>query len=115
MDIPRIHQRGSGDSAACGIGGKRPQLADSPSAVTCVACRRGWRAKPQAAEVPSSLTDSQRWQVGEARAALAAWDAERNPDGDVYGTERTLADHVRNLLAIVDQEAAPAAAGEEDR
>lgn len=49
MDIPRVHLRGSDDSAACGIGGKRPQLAGSPSEVTCAACRRGWRAKPRTA------------------------------------------------------------------
>ena len=48
------------------------------------------------------MDESQRWQVGEARAMLAAWDTERGLEGCNYGTERTLADHVRNLLAVID-------------
>jgi hypothetical protein len=46
------------------------------------------------------MDESQRWQVEEARGTLAQWDAERG--GDYYNTERTLADHVRNLLAVID-------------
>jgi len=34
--------------------------------------------------------------IAEARAALAAWDAKNGPD--IYGTERTLADQLRNVL-----------------
>lgn len=52
------------------------------------------------AAIPA-LTDSQHWQVGEARDILAAWDGDRG--GDIYSTERTLADLLRNMLAIVDQ------------
>ena len=60
------------------------------------------------------LTDDQRWQVGEARDLLARWDRERFSE-DGYAAERTLADQVRILLAIVDRlaPANPAPAGEE--
>jgi hypothetical protein len=46
--------------------------------------------------------ESQRWQVEEARKLLAAWDEQRNPRGDIYSTERALADQVRTLLAIIE-------------
>lgn len=67
-----------------------------------------------------AISDSQRWQVDEARDLLARWDQERFAE-DGYGAERTLADQVRNLLAIVDQAApdetalsAPGGAGERE-
>jgi len=46
------------------------------------------------------LTESQRFQVQEARDCLGTWDLNRNPD--VISRERVLADQVRNLLAIID-------------
>lgn len=51
---------------------------------------------------PEPLTDDQRFQVSEARDLLARWDRERFTE-DGYAAERTLADQVRALLAIVDQ------------
>lgn len=55
----------------------------------------------------STLPDTDRWQVEEARGALAEWDRTHGGDG-IYGTERVLADQVRNLLAVVDRLAASA-------
>jgi hypothetical protein len=48
------------------------------------------------------LSDSQRFQVSEARDLLALWDENRGLDGRNYSTERTLADHLRNMLAIIE-------------
>lgn len=62
-------------------------------------------SSPQVAEefvFAEPLSNSQRWQVREARDLLALWDQNRGGP-DVYGTERTLADQVRTLLAIIDQ------------
>jgi len=59
-------------------------------------------------------SESAAFQLREARSVLARWDAGRDdPDGRIYDRERVLADQVRALLAIVDQDAAPAAAGTE--
>lgn len=55
-----------------------------------------------AAAAAEPLSDSQRWQVSEARDLLALWDQNRGGP-DIYGTERTLADQLRTLLAIIDQ------------
>jgi len=58
--------------------------------------------------------ESAAFQVSEARDLLALWDGNRGLDGANYGTERVLAGMVRNLLAIVDPESAPRAAGTEE-
>jgi hypothetical protein len=50
---------------------------------------------------PQSLADSGRFQVGEARGALARWDRAHGPD--IYGTDRVLADQLRAMLALVGQ------------
>jgi hypothetical protein len=57
------------------------------------------------------LSDSERWQVEEARQMVARWDQRHG--NDIYGTDRALADAARGLLAIVDQ-IAPAVSGEGD-
>ena len=51
------------------------------------------------------LSDAERFQIREARDSLAHWDDPARGDNDSYGydRERVLADHVRSLLAIVDQ------------
>jgi hypothetical protein len=46
------------------------------------------------------LTESQRFQVQEARDCLGTWDLNRAPG--VISRESVLADQVRNLLAIID-------------
>lgn len=51
------------------------------------------------------LSEAERWQVGEARDMLACWDHDH--DHTIYGTDRSLADHVRALLAIADRLPAP--------
>ena len=56
-------------------------------------------------ETTTALSETERWQVTEARALLAAWDRDRGGDG-IYGTERTLADATRGLLGIMDHLAA---------
>jgi hypothetical protein len=55
------------------------------------------------------LTESQRFQVAEARDRLSTWDLARGPG--VISRESVLADQVRNLLEIID--AVAPAAGEE--
>jgi hypothetical protein len=60
--------------------------------------------------VAVTLTESQRFQVAEARDCLGTWDLNRAPG--VISRESVLADQVRNLLAIID-EVAPAT-GEEN-
>lgn len=51
------------------------------------------------------LDENQRWQVGEARELLARWDSDHG-DEDIYSTERTLADALRGMLALLGQVAA---------
>lgn len=46
------------------------------------------------------LSESQRFQIREAREALAKWDAELSYPGRM-DIQRMLADHLRNLLAMV--------------
>lgn len=48
------------------------------------------------------LTEAERWQVTEHRSLLADWDALHAGDG-LDGTERTLADALRGVLAILDR------------
>jgi hypothetical protein len=48
------------------------------------------------------LTESQLFQVQEARDILGTWDL-NNPGG--VGRETVLADQIRTLLAIIDREA----------
>lgn len=50
----------------------------------------------------AALSESERYQVGEARDLLARWDRERGGPG-IYSTERTLADRLRGMLALADQ------------
>jgi len=54
-----------------------------------------------AAVFPGHLTESQRFQVQEARDCLGTWDLARAPG--VISRESVLADQVRNLLAIIDE------------
>jgi hypothetical protein len=105
-------------------------------ALVCQPC--GERSRPDAARVAKAvwlfslgavfppgeisddedaLTDSQCFRVSEARDSLTRFDAGELLSAGIYGTERTLADHVRNLLAIVGQTppATAGAAGEDDR
>jgi hypothetical protein len=114
---PKIHLRaelGSRDTL-CGLladpGG--PRVANDPAEVTCRSCAKNHGDIGRLSRAPEAvrLTDSQRFQVDEARDLLDRWDRERFAE-DGYGAERTLADQVRNLLAIVDHLAA-ARAGEE--
>lgn len=47
------------------------------------------------------LTESQRFQVQEARDILGTWDLAR-VGADYIDRERVLADQVRTLLAVID-------------
>lgn len=47
------------------------------------------------------LSEAERWQVEEARGLLCRWDSSHGPG--IYGAERTLADQLRGMLALVDQ------------
>jgi hypothetical protein len=51
------------------------------------------------------LSETERWQVNEARDMLARWDGDAGPRRSLadQGREMVLADHVRALLAITDQ------------
>jgi hypothetical protein len=51
---------------------------------------------------PPALTESERFQVQEARDILGTWDL-NNPGG--VSQETVLADQARALLAIIDEEA----------
>jgi hypothetical protein len=51
---------------------------------------------------PPALTESQRFQVQEARDVLGTWDL-NNPG--IISRETVLADQARALLAIIDEEA----------
>lgn len=51
------------------------------------------------------LSETGRWQVEQARDLLGRWDSAHGPE--IYGTERTLADQLRGMLALVDQLAPP--------
>ena len=53
-------------------------------------------------ETTTALSETERWQIGEARDLLARWDRDRGRPG-IYSTERALADTVRGLLVIVEQ------------
>lgn len=75
------------------------------------------RAAAKAAEPflakPAELSDSERFQVEEARRMLTSeFMAQRLPGDEIYGTERTLFDHARNLLDLVDRIARKGEAGE---
>ena len=58
------------------------------------------RVTEQAAPAPS---ESERFQVEEARRMLAELGAGRLADPRIYGTERTLYDHARHLLDLIDK------------
>lgn len=60
---------------------------------------------------PAELSESDRFQVEEARRMLADVWADRLGE-EIYGIERTLHDHARNLLALVDRIAPEGEAGE---
>lgn len=47
------------------------------------------------------LSEAERWQVEEARGLLCRWDSAHGPG--IFGAERTLADQLRGMLALVDQ------------
>lgn len=70
----------------------------------CRACYRlpgaGAHECPVGPVAGGELSESQRFQVGEARDILGTWDM-ANPGG--VGRETVLADQVRALLVIVDQ------------
>ncbi len=79
-------------------------IADEPGEVTCKNCLKISGAIERDRAMRARFVDEdQRWQVEEARRTLAAWDAERGDGSDVYDRERVLADHVRTLLAVIDQ------------
>ena len=59
-----------------------------------------------------AISEAERWQLAEYRSLLAGWDAGRGGDG-LYTTDRTLADALRDLLAIVDR-LAPGTEGSSD-
>lgn len=48
------------------------------------------------------LTETEWWQVGEARGVLARWDRDHNYNGR-YDMERVLADHLRAVLDLIPE------------
>jgi hypothetical protein len=57
------------------------------------------------------LTDSERFQVGEARDALARWGRDRGGPG-IYGADRVLAGQLGAMLGLIGQLAPGIAEGE---
>lgn len=73
----------------------------------CTGLRVGVLLEPMRRADRAVLDEGQRCRVQEARDILGTWDLARGPE-PYMDRERVLADHLRAVLAVIDQVAAPA-------